>query len=361
MDYIRKTLKLFLGRNRSASGRRLQEQLDVFRLSLLVERRVAGLTGSTKLDKLDSAAIDAIRGRELEVQRDSLHTRVHEQVVVALAALHDEWTLMDTPERRKLERLRKEGEGGLSGDRNGDGDNKASNPDNWNFTSTATSDARSEVSDKERAAAVADGVRSKLGFSLHVASSSIPGAGRGLYLRGSAPAGTVVCLYPGVVYLPLDLTNVKTPEEVEATFGVGNNNLLSRFDGTVIDANDFMVPDDPRPALENPFASGQFINHASTSAGANVLSCSYNFPSDEKLPDGFPKHLHPYMPNRYAVPPGLVSLLQTNGAVGMSVAFVTTRDVADEELLANYRLNPNLGLPEWYTPIDEDEDARRWG
>ena len=37
MDRLANIVKGFLGRNRSASGRRLQEQLDGFRLSLLVE------------------------------------------------------------------------------------------------------------------------------------------------------------------------------------------------------------------------------------------------------------------------------------------------------------------------------------
>ena len=413
MDRLANIVKGFLGRNRSASGRRLQEQLDVFRLSLLVERRALSRGGGGDLDE---AAVASIRGRSLETQRESLHARVHEQTMEALAALDEEWTGVGTPERRRLARVEKEargiggGEGcagggtigesgndagsgadGSSGSdgvhadggaNNGSGSNAGgrsssssssnpsspasspaspSNPDNWNFASAAQSDARSVVSDRERAAAVADGVRDALGFSLHVAGSAIPGAGRGLFVRGSAPAGTMVCLYPGVVYLPLDLSNVKTQEEVDATFGEGNGNLLSRFDGTVIDASEYMVPGDARPVLENPFATGQFINHATADGAANVLSCSYNFPSDEALPEGFPTNLRSYMPNRYAVPPGLVSLLQTNGAIGMSVAFVTTRDIEDEEILANYRLNPNLGLPDWYTPVDEDEDARRWG
>ena len=44
------------------------------------------------------------------------------------------------------------------------------------------------------------------------------------------------------------------------------------------------------------------------------------------------------------------------------VALVATRPLQDEELFLNYRLNPNApsGLPEWYTPVDPDEDARRW-
>lgn len=43
------------------------------------------------------------------------------------------------------------------------------------------------------------------------------------------------------------------------------------------------------------------------------------------------------------------------------LALVALRSVANEELFLNYRLNPNLpSLPDWYVPVDADEDARRW-
>ena len=43
-----------------------------------------------------------------------------------------------------------------------------------------------------------------------------------------------------------------------------------------------------------------------------------------------------------------------------ALAFVTTREVADEELFLNYRLNPKNSYPPWYTPVDLAEDRRRW-
>ena len=44
------------------------------------------------------------------------------------------------------------------------------------------------------------------------------------------------------------------------------------------------------------------------------------------------------------------------------VALIALRDLKDEELFLNYRLNPNApgGLPEWYAAVDIEEDARRW-
>ena len=43
-----------------------------------------------------------------------------------------------------------------------------------------------------------------------------------------------------------------------------------------------------------------------------------------------------------------------------TLALVTTRYVEDEELFLNYRLNPANGYPPWYSPVDAEEDARRW-
>lgn len=44
------------------------------------------------------------------------------------------------------------------------------------------------------------------------------------------------------------------------------------------------------------------------------------------------------------------------------VALVALRDLKDEELFLNYRLNPNApgGLPKWYSAVDAEEDGRRW-
>jgi hypothetical protein len=46
----------------------------------------------------------------------------------------------------------------------------------------------------------------------------------------------------------------------------------------------------------------------------------------------------------------------------VTVALVALRPIQDEEILLNYRLNPNApaGLPDWYSPVNVDEDARRW-
>ena len=40
--------------------------------------------------------------------------------------------------------------------------------------------------------------------------------------------------------------------------------------------------------------------------------------------------------------------------------FVATRQIQDEEILLNYRLNPQVHKPAWYASVDIEEDTRRW-
>lgn len=44
----------------------------------------------------------------------------------------------------------------------------------------------------------------------------------------------------------------------------------------------------------------------------------------------------------------------------IGIAFVALREVSNEELLLNYRLSPYVSRPSWYTPVDEEEEQRRW-
>ncbi len=42
------------------------------------------------------------------------------------------------------------------------------------------------------------------------------------------------------------------------------------------------------------------------------------------------------------------------------LALVATREIADEEILLNYRLSNYIARPAWYNPVDAAEDKRRW-
>lgn len=42
------------------------------------------------------------------------------------------------------------------------------------------------------------------------------------------------------------------------------------------------------------------------------------------------------------------------------LAFVAVQPMQDQEIFLNYRLNPQVQKPAWYTPVDVEEDKRRW-
>jgi hypothetical protein len=56
------------------------------------------------------------------------------------------------------------------------------------------------------------------------------------------------------------------------------------------------------------------------------------------------------------------NILPKKSDLAPCVALVALRDIDNEELFLNYRLNPNApgGLPDWYSSVDLEEDARRW-
>jgi hypothetical protein len=51
-------------------------------------------------------------------------------------------------------------------------------------------------------------MKDALGFFLRRGPSSVPFSGDGLYLVGRVHPGALVCLYPGVVYHPWDISQV---------------------------------------------------------------------------------------------------------------------------------------------------------
>ena len=56
---------------------------------------------------------------------------------------------------------------------------------------------------------------------------------------------------------------------------------------------------------------------------------------------------------------GSYAIIEANETV-QGLALLANRDLQDEELFLNYRLNPSVMRPEWYTPVDEKEDILRW-
>ncbi|OQR92475.1 hypothetical protein ACHHYP_03675 [Achlya hypogyna] len=204
------------------------------------------------------------------------------------------------------------------------------------------------ISDEQQAAPQHKSIESYLqeaiGFSLRVSESSIAGAGDGLFLDGTAVAGTLVALYPGTVYL--------SEHYRKKYFDVVSNNpyARARFDGAIIDARHEAIPH------VNHLGLAQKVNHPPKGLSPNVLPVAFDFPSTEPFTSAdFAK----YIPNRYVEEPSRFALFGRRGLVP-GLALVALHDISDEELLLNYRYNPALPYPEWYSPVDREADEKMW-
>ena len=259
----------------------------------------------------------------------------------------------------------------------------------------------------EAAALRAARQREAFGFELAVGESAAgEGAGRGVFLRGGVAPGSVLALYPGVAMTPYDLL---TMPGGTARFK-DNEYLMARFDGAVIDASADGLAKLPHEGADCPLAVGHLFNHPPADVAPSVVPCAVDFDAD------VPHDLVPLLPNVHYLPASEQQLLassqqqlllgegatRTDGITQQSLllgdgakrtwsdaatelvqasladmsdeprvgdgeavrlrglAFVATRELQDEELFLNYRLNPANPRPDWYTPVDLEEDKRRW-
>ncbi|OQR89689.1 hypothetical protein THRCLA_09631 [Thraustotheca clavata] len=188
-------------------------------------------------------------------------------------------------------------------------------------------------------------VQDRIGFSLKVGESSIPDAGRGLFLQGSALAGTVVALYPGTVFL--------SEHYRKKYFDVVSNNpyARARFDGAIINAKDEAIPH------ANHFALAQLVNHPPSGTLPNVLPMAFDFPNLEPFTN---EEFAKYIPNKYIEQPSLLAMGNQLKSSCKGLALVALYDIHDEELMLNYRYNPSLPYPSWYTPVDKEADEKMW-
>ncbi|TFJ87181.1 hypothetical protein NSK_001513 [Nannochloropsis salina CCMP1776] len=221
---------------------------------------------------------------------------------------------------------------------------------------TSSTSRRGEREDMEsaresaRRGRVYKSLRQDLGYTLCHGPSSIPSAGRGVFLEGRARIGSLVGIYPGLVYLP---EHLRKAEEVAELFPDPDIFLFQRYDKIVVDGRA------AEKMPHNEYALAHLCNHGKP----NVMAVAYDFPQDPLGWGGFPHELRPYIPNAFARPRSLLGSPDQSALI-QSVVLVATTDLEDgEELFLNYRLNPKHGsesLPPWYVPVDAKEDQRRW-
>lgn len=193
---------------------------------------------------------------------------------------------------------------------------------------------------------VSDSFQKLYGFSLAVEESSVPDAGEGVKMRGFASIGSLVALYPGVVYLPEHYKKEEYLKELS-----NNPFARARFDSVIIDAkNESSTP-------RNSLAVAHKINHPPSGIPPNVLAFGFEFPPEEPFTS---EEYEKLIPNRFVKEPSRLSMFGKRALVH-GLAFIATANIEDgEELFLNYRYNPDRPLPKWYTPIDVDSDRAMW-
>ncbi|KAG2300796.1 hypothetical protein Bca52824_037268 [Brassica carinata] len=244
-------------------------------------------------------------------------------------------------------------------------------------------------------------LKDRIGYTLEVKPSLIPhkDAGQGCFIEGEADVGALLAFYPGVIYPP-GYPNVDAQ----------NSYLITRYDGVVINAQpwgrggesrqvwngSFTTPEVRTDAktvkhgsdkatkmlsnpleglanveevleMRNPLAFGHFLNHQGKDMDPNVMVCPYDFPLSEM-------RMRTYIPNiaygnaeegkmmksgGFSFKTG--SKTSVDAPVLKTLVLVATRALCNEELMLNYRLSNSDSerRPEWYTPVDEEEDGRR--
>lgn len=262
---------------------------------------------------------------------------------------------------------------------------------------------------------VSQAVKDHLGYSLAIRPSEIShkDAGQGLFLEGEADVGSVIAIYPGVIYSPAYYRYIPGYPRVDGR----NSYLITRYDGTVINAQPWGLGDDKREYWDgmsyysednhhstgkvfekgsdrvwkmlskplvsaksgisgeilerrNPLAFAHFANHPSKGTIPNVMVCPYDFPLDEK-------EMRTYVPNVSFGSEGAVKMRRfgsfwfktgsssvhgaSDSPILKSLVLVANRAISNEEILLNYRLSNSKRRPSWYVPVDEEEDRRRWG
>ena len=71
-------------------------------------------------------------------------------------------------------------------------------------------------------------------------------------------------------------------------------------------------------------------------------------------------HLRAYIPNVAVRADRECVVIEDPSEAVAGLALVATRDLHEEELLLNYRLSTHVARPDWYTPVDVEEEKRRW-
>ncbi|KAL9180397.1 hypothetical protein ACHAXT_008367 [Thalassiosira profunda] len=225
--------------------------------------------------------------------------------------------------------------------------------------------------------------------ALSTYKSTVPNAGRGVFVDGFAPAGTLLAFIPGKVWPKEHLLSASLQTQMQFSENDPRHQLSIRYDDILIDSRQ-----SPYTVVRNAWALGHIVNHPpapskvlsnQTSARAKnenedgesdpetIVHPDYG-PNCITVPINFTKQmlekhegLSDYLANEYEMPPKdyAKNALDSHHIAMHGVGLVALRDVKDEELFYDYRLSPDKdskggGYPSWYHVWDEEAMHNRW-
>ncbi|EOD09273.1 hypothetical protein EMIHUDRAFT_216661 [Emiliania huxleyi CCMP1516] len=189
--------------------------------------------------------------------------------------------------------------------------------------------------------------RRGFGFSLRRAASS---AGPG---SGSVEAG--------VLYYPYDLMRLQGG----AARFEGNACLMLRYDGTLVDGSETSLRLRVLPLL--PYVRATEVGwrlrlDRGDAPPTEVRALPRTVAGSAAAPQ-IAARRRPIDALTEMIQHSLSEMAAAEDAPLRGLVLVASRDIEDEELFLDYRLNPATRdkWPGWYVPLDEEEAARRWG
>ena len=222
-------------------------------------------------------------------------------------------------------------------------------------------------------------------YSILPFKSTITNAGRGVFIDGFAPAGTLLSFFPGKVWPKEHLMNASLQTQMQFSENDPRNQLSMRYDDILIDSRQ-----SPYTVVKNLWAAGHIVNHPpppmkamstgetnesnneemkeeNPHEGPNCVTVPINF--TEGLFADQHHRLREFIPNEYELPPKswAKDVFEKEKIVMHGLGLIALRDLEDEELFYDYRMSPNEnakgseGLyPSWYHVWDADAASNRW-
>jgi hypothetical protein len=227
--------------------------------------------------------------------------------------------------------------------------------------------------EKERSRHIGELIKKEIGWIPIIGPSTIKTAGKGLFLSGKCQKGTVLGIYPGMIYPESrkiynndknqhlsELLNsfvVNGDLAHDLYFSNGYNRKVKWMEEKAdrfkkfLEGDDYYIVNEPYLAQRfvHPYANLQYVNHPPRGLLDNVLCF------EMRIPLNFDRKLLPYVPNQYYSRPTIET--KSFGLIRIQV-YVARRDLNNEEIFLNYRLNPHGELPKWYHPITPEEDKK---